>query len=82
LVAALNKKKIMTRPLFGGNLLRHPAYQNIEKRVIGELRATDFIMKNVFWVGVHPGLDTRMMDHIICTIKEACNVSTGLCETS
>jgi len=64
LVHALESKKIATRLLFGGNLLRQPAYQGCEYRVVGDLPNTDFVMNNVFWVGVYPGLTTEMLDFV------------------
>jgi CDP-6-deoxy-D-xylo-4-hexulose-3-dehydrase len=68
LIAALEAKKIATRLLFAGNLLRQPAYQDCEYRAIGELPNTDFVMNNVFWIGVYPGLTTEMLDFVAETI--------------
>ena len=70
LIRALEANKIGTRLLFGGNLLRQPAYQDCEYRVAGELRNTDFVMNNVFWVGVYPGLTSPMLDFVAKTITE------------
>jgi CDP-6-deoxy-D-xylo-4-hexulose-3-dehydrase len=61
---ALEAQKIGTRLMFAGNLLRQPAYEGIECRVIGEMVNTDFVMNNVFWIGVFPGLTTEMLDFI------------------
>ncbi len=68
LIAALEAKKIATRLLFAGNLLRQPAYQDCEYRAIGNLPNTDFVMNNVFWIGVYPGLTTEMLDFVAETI--------------
>ena len=70
LIRVLDANKIGTRLLFGGNLLRQPAYQDCEYRVAGELRNTDFVMNNVFWVGVYPGLTRLMLDFVAKTITE------------
>jgi CDP-4-dehydro-6-deoxyglucose reductase, E1 len=65
LVAALEDARIETRHLFCGNLLRHPAYEDIEHRVAGTLDNTDTIMERTFFVGVHPGLADRMREHML-----------------
>jgi CDP-6-deoxy-D-xylo-4-hexulose-3-dehydrase len=57
LTGFLEGRRIETRTLFGGNLLRQPAFLDIPHRVIGELRHTDLIMTNTFFLGVYPGLD-------------------------
>src|SRR5215469_16866755 len=70
LIRALESKKIGTRLLFGGNLLRQPAYKDCEHRVADGLPNTDFVMNNVFWVGVYPGLTQPMLDFVAATIAE------------
>ena len=69
LIRVLDANRIGTRLLFGGNLVRQPAYQDCEYRVAGELHNTDFVMNNVFWVGVYPGLTAPMLDFVAATIK-------------
>ena len=51
-------------------LLRQPAYEGYEYRVVGELTNTDFVMNQVFWIGVYPGLTTEMLDFIAKTATE------------
>jgi len=68
LIRALSAKKIDTRLLFGGNLLRQPAYLDCEHRVVGSLTNTDFAMNQVFWLGVYPGLTKPMLDFVADTI--------------
>jgi CDP-6-deoxy-D-xylo-4-hexulose-3-dehydrase len=70
LTRALEANKIGTRLLFGGNLLRQPAYEGCEHRVIGKLPNTDFAMNGVFWIGVYPGLTTAMLDFVAESILE------------
>lgn len=64
LVSFLEAKKIATRSLFAGNLLRHPAYLKIKHRVVDKLVNTDKIMNNGFWIGVYPGITQEMLDYV------------------
>ena len=65
---ALNAKGIGTRQLFGGNLVRQPAYRGVEFRVVGNLGNTDTVMNHTFWVGVWPGLTNEMINFIARTL--------------
>ncbi|HET7052933.1 MAG TPA: lipopolysaccharide biosynthesis protein RfbH [Solirubrobacterales bacterium] len=66
----MNERKIATRLLFAGNLVRQPAYLNAEHRRVGDLAAADFVMNNVFWVGVYPGLTDAQLDFMIESFHE------------
>ena len=69
LIAVLESRKIATRLLFGGNLLRQPAYQDRPHRTIGDLPNSDYVMNNVFWIGVYPGLTKPMLDYVAETMR-------------
>ncbi|MDD5347927.1 MAG: lipopolysaccharide biosynthesis protein RfbH [Candidatus Omnitrophica bacterium] len=69
IVSFLEGRKIATRMLFGGNLLRQPAYKGIRHRSIGTLHNTDLVMNNLFWIGVYPGLTRPMIDYILETFQ-------------
>jgi CDP-4-dehydro-6-deoxyglucose reductase, E1 len=65
LVHHLEERKIATRLLFGGNLTRQPAYEDVEFRAVGELPNSDVVMNRSFWIGVYPGLSEEMIDFVI-----------------
>ncbi len=64
----IEEHNIQTRLLFSGNLIKHPAFDEIRNsyayRVVGSLKNTDFVMNNAFWVGVYPGMTDEMIDYI------------------
>jgi len=64
LVAHLEGRHVQTRQLFGGNLLRQPAFKGIAHRVVGGLANTDKIMRDGFFIGVYPGLTGEMLDYV------------------
>jgi CDP-6-deoxy-D-xylo-4-hexulose-3-dehydrase len=70
LLRFLDSRKIGTRLLFAGNLVRQPAYKDVDWRIVGDLNNTDIVMKRTFWVGTYPGLSPVMLDYIIESIKE------------
>ena len=73
----LEEHNIQTRLLFSGNLIKHPCFDEFRGtdayRVAGELKNTDFIMENSFWIGVYPGMTDEMIDFMARTIIEAVN---------
>lgn len=70
LVDFLESRRISTRRLFGGNLVRHPAYLDRPYRIAGSLTNSDIITEHTFWVGVYPGLTDEMIDYIADSIRE------------
>ncbi len=75
IIRYLEAHNIQTRLLFSGNLIRHPCFDQIRGtdayRVAGELKITDFVMYNSFWVGVYPGMTDEKIDYMAKVIVEA-----------
>jgi CDP-6-deoxy-D-xylo-4-hexulose-3-dehydrase len=65
LTGFLEAHRIETRVLFSGNLLRHPAFEGIQRRVIGDLANTDTVMNRTFFVGVYPGIDDARLEYMV-----------------
>lgn len=65
IIRYLEGHKIATRMLFGGNLLKQPAYRDIQYRCPGSMINTDLVMNNLFWIGVFPGLTSEMLHYVI-----------------
>jgi CDP-6-deoxy-D-xylo-4-hexulose-3-dehydrase len=70
IVNYLEARNIQTRMLFGGNLLRQPAYSHIQRRTIGDLAGTDKVMNDGFGIGVYPGLTDAMQRYVIESLQE------------
>ena len=70
LVSALQDAEVATRHLFGGNLLRQPAYRDLPSRVAGPLANTEVILERTFWLGVYPGLTDAMLDWVVDRIHD------------
>ncbi len=75
IVQYLEGKGIQTRMLFAGNIIKHPCFDDMRAnnsgyRVVGELKNTDRIMKDSFWVGVYPGMTNEMLDYMASMLKE------------
>ena len=72
----IEKQGVQTRRLFAGNLIKHPCFDEMRKtgegyRVVGELKNTDRIMNDTFWIGVYPGMTDEMIDYMAKTIRQA-----------
>ena len=65
LVRHLEDHRIETRPLFAGNLLRQPAFENVERRVVGDLKNTETVLHSSFFIGVYPGLTEKHIGYVI-----------------
>ena len=78
LVRFIEQKGVQTRMLFAGNLTKHPCFDELREsgegyRIVGELRETDRIMRDTFWVGVYPGMTLEMIDYMASVILEGLN---------
>ena len=74
IVKLLDESKIASRLLFGGNLLRQPAFAGTPRRVYGKLTNTDIIMHDTFWLGVWPGLTIEMLNYVIESLHKILGV--------
>ena len=77
LTGYLEQNKIQTRNLFAGNLTKHPCFDEMRAtgegyRIVGELKNTDFVMANGFWIGVFPGMTKKMNEWMIKCIRDFC----------
>jgi CDP-6-deoxy-D-xylo-4-hexulose-3-dehydrase len=70
LIKYLNNNQIGTRLLFSGNLTKQPYMKGLNFKVQGELKNTDFIMENTFWIGLYPGLSTEHLEYSVSKIKD------------
>ena len=69
LTTFLDQQKIGTRLLFAGNLVRQPYMANAQYRISGELKNTDNVMNNTFWIGVQPSLSQDMLEYVASQIE-------------
>jgi len=65
MIAKLTEAKIDTRLLFGGDIRKQPYFKNQHYRIVGELRNTDIILNNTFWIGVTPMITNEMIDYTV-----------------
>lgn len=70
LVTHLEDNKIATRMIFGGNLLKQPAYKKIKYRSQRSLEKTDIAMRDLFWLGVYPGITTEIIEYMLMKFDE------------
>ena len=70
IVKYLENNKIATRMLFAGNITRHPSFEDVKYRIFGDLKNTDIIMNNTFWIGVYPGFTEEMINYILRKFNE------------
>ncbi|RTL90852.1 MAG: lipopolysaccharide biosynthesis protein RfbH, partial [Hyphomicrobiales bacterium] len=76
LVVHLNQKKIGTRLLFGGNLVRQPYMKGRNFRVSGDLKNADIVVDRTFWIGVYPGLTREHVGYMVDSIEDFCRMTT------
>ena len=69
IVKYLNENRVATRLMFGGNLIKQPAYRDKNFKISGELINADVVMNSTFWIGVYPGLTSEMIEFMLDKIK-------------
>ncbi|MGX1983415.1 CDP-6-deoxy-D-xylo-4-hexulose-3-dehydrase [Thermolongibacillus altinsuensis] len=82
IIKYLESNGIQTRMLFAGNIVKHPCFDELREsgtgyRIVGELKNTDYILNNTFWIGVYPGLTEDMINFIVSKFYEFTNVFKG-----
>jgi CDP-4-dehydro-6-deoxyglucose reductase, E1 len=70
LVQRLNEKKIGTRLLFAGDLRKQPYFKDYKYRVVGDLKNTETIVNDTFWIGVTPAVNDEMINYMVETFDE------------
>lgn len=75
-VSYIEQHGIQTRMLFAGNLTKHPCFDQMRAagtgyRIVENLKNTDRVMRDTFWVGVYPGMTDEMIDYMVNTIRAA-----------
>lgn len=77
LVAHLEKNGIETRSMFAGNITKHPAYKNVKYRISGNLKGADFILRQSFWVSLHPKLTQSDREYMVNVFDDYFNVTAA-----
>ena len=70
LIKYLNENRIATRLMFGGNLIKQPAYKDKKFIISEDLKNADIVMKSSFWIGVYPGIDSEMLNYVFETFSQ------------
>jgi CDP-4-dehydro-6-deoxyglucose reductase, E1 len=70
IISKLEDKKVGSRLLFGGNLTKQPAFMGQNFKIVGDLKNTDFVMNNSFWIGIWPGINDQMLDYMVNCLVE------------
>lgn len=83
MVRYLEEHGVQTRMLFAGNLTKHPCFDEMRAsgegyRIVGELKNTDRIMADTFWIGVYPGMTDEMIDYMVRMLVEAVNAAVDV----
>jgi len=80
-ISQLEQRRIATRLLFGGNLIRQPAYAGTPYRTAGGLKGTDFVMNQLFWIGLFPGISAAMVQYVKESFETICCRTAKRCHT-
>jgi len=70
LVRFLEDRRIQTRLIFAGDIRKQPAYRECRFRCVGSMEATEYVMRNSFFIGVYPGIDERRLEYVTGVFEE------------
>lgn len=71
LTMSLEEQGVGTRLVFAGNMIRQPALRNVNYRKVGDLKNSDTVMSQAFWIGVHPSINQQKVTFMLEALETA-----------